>query len=73
NEGRLAGAGIDVMDVEPPDKDDPILNNDRIIVTPHIAWYSEESLKNLMEYSMDEIERVLKGRRPRWILNPEVL
>jgi len=73
NEGRLAGAGIDVMDVEPPDKDDPILNNDRIIVTPHIAWYSEESLKNLMEYSMDEIIRVLKGRRPRWILNPEVL
>ena len=70
---RIAGAGIDVMDVEPPNKNDPILNCDRIIVTPHIAWYSEESLRNLMEYSMDEIIRVLKGKRPRWILNPEVL
>ena len=73
NEENIYGAGIDVMDVEPPNKDDPILNNDRIIVTPHIAWYSEESLRNLMEYSMDEIIRVLRGKRPRWILNPEVL
>lgn len=70
---RIAGAGIDVMDVEPPEKNNPILTCDRIIVTPHIAWYSEESLRNLMEYSTDEITRVLKGKRPRWILNPEVL
>ena len=71
--GKISGAGIDVMDVEPPNKKDPILNCDKIIVTPHIAWYSEKSLKNLMEFSMDEIIRVLKGKRPRWILNPEVL
>ncbi len=70
---KLGGAGIDVMDKEPPDPDDPILKNDKIIVTPHIAWYSEDSLKNLMILSMDEIERALRGKRPRWILNPEVL
>ena len=73
SEGKLAGAGIDVMDVEPPDPKDPLLNHKNIIVTPHIAWYSEESLNNLMQYSMDEISRVLSGKRPRWILNPEVL
>jgi D-3-phosphoglycerate dehydrogenase / 2-oxoglutarate reductase len=45
--GRLAGAALDVLDPEPPEAGDPVLADDRIIVTPHAAFYSEESLAEL--------------------------
>ena len=70
--GQLAGAGLDVLEKEPPDPDDPLLNCERLIVTPHAAWYSEESLDRLKNYGMDEVVRVLNGKRPRFVVNPEV-
>ena len=71
--GRLAGAGLDVLESEPPGTDNPLLNCSNVIVTPHSAWYSEQSTERLKEQGMDEIVRVLKGARPRYIVNPEVL
>jgi D-3-phosphoglycerate dehydrogenase len=70
--GRLGGAGIDVLSKEPPDPSHPLLNAPNTIVTPHIAWYSEESFIRDMVQGMDEAERVLKGLRPRYIVNPEI-
>jgi phosphoglycerate dehydrogenase-like enzyme len=73
NEGRIAGAGLDVLEKEPPEPQDPLLDCDRLIVTPHAAWYAEESLERLKEIGMDEVVRVLNGKRPRFVVNPEVL
>lgn len=70
---NIAGAGIDVLEKEPPDKDNPILSLSNAIVTPHAAWYTEESLERLKNQGMDEVIRVLNGKRPRNVVNPEVL
>lgn len=71
-EGEIAGAGVDVLEKEPPDPKDPLLNCEKLIVTPHAAWYSEESLDRLKNYGMDEVVRVLNGKRSRFVVNPEV-
>ena len=44
-EDRLGGVGLDVLEVEPPSPEDPLLHRDDVIVTPHAAFYSEESLR----------------------------
>jgi D-3-phosphoglycerate dehydrogenase len=69
---RVAGAGIDVLGTEPPEEDFALLKLDNVLVTPHIAWYSEESLERARIHGMDEVVNVLNGKRPRYIVNPEV-
>jgi D-3-phosphoglycerate dehydrogenase len=71
--GRLAGAGLDVLETEPPAADNPLLSCSNAIVTPHAAWYSEQSTERLKEQGMEEVVRVLNGARPRNVVNPEVL
>ena len=70
--GTITGAATDVLASEPPDSEHPFFNLPTILVTPHVAWYSEESYRKNMADSMDEIIRVLSGLRPRAITNPEV-
>ena len=71
--GVIAGAGVDVLEDEPPTGEEPLLSHPNAIVTPHIAWYSEESHARNMIHGMDELVRVLRGDRPRHIVNPTVL
>jgi len=70
--GTIAAVGIDVLATEPPAPDNPLLAKQNALVTPHVAWYSEESFEKDMIDGMDELERVLCGRRPRFIVNPEI-
>ena len=70
--GDIAGAGIDVLETEPPSPDHPLLALENALVTPHIAWYSEESFLANIELGMDELVRVLNGQRPRFIVNPQI-
>jgi D-3-phosphoglycerate dehydrogenase len=70
--GTIAAAGIDVLEKEPPAADNPLLAKQNALVTPHVAWYSEESFEADMVDGMDELERILKGKRPRFIVNPEI-
>ena len=70
--GTIAAAGIDVLETEPPAADNPLLAKENALVTPHVAWYSEESFEADMIDGMDELQRVLTGKRPRFIVNPEI-
>ncbi|WP_434779757.1 D-2-hydroxyacid dehydrogenase [Neisseria sp. Ec49-e6-T10] len=62
--GKLGGAGFDVLSAEPPVKSNPLLASDlsNIIVTPHIAWASEESLKNLTDSLIQNINAFKVGK-----------
>jgi D-3-phosphoglycerate dehydrogenase len=73
NEGRLAGAALDVQDPEPPDLSQPPYNDPRVIVTPHAAFVSEESLANLRERTARQVATRLLGGRPENVVNPSVL
>jgi len=71
--GRLAAAGLDVVDPEPLDVASPLLRMEQVIVTPHAAWYSEEGRADLRRKSAEEAVRVLRGERPLSCVNPAVL
>jgi len=72
-EGWIAGAGLDVLEKEPPDWDNPLLKLDNVISTPHSAFYSEESYIELKTKVAEAVISVLSGRLPKSIVNPEVL
>lgn len=63
-DNAIAGAGIDVFEIEPINPDDPLLQLDNVIVTPHSAYYTEESLYALQYGAAAEVARVLKGEEP---------
>ncbi len=69
----IAGAGLDVTDPEPPPRDDPLLALDNVILTPHVAWYSEESRERVTVEAAREVVRILRGERPRSPVNPTVV
>ncbi|MBA3946578.1 MAG: C-terminal binding protein [Herpetosiphonaceae bacterium] len=67
--GQLAGAGLDVLTVEPPPPDHPLLHEPRIIITPHTGWYSEDANHDVRVRACEEVVRVLRGERPRYPVN----
>lgn len=70
--GQLHGAGLDVLEEEPVAADHPLLAFDNVILTPHTAFYSEESYTELKRRTAQNAVDVLRGD-PRDVLNPEVL
>ncbi len=71
--GRLAGAGLDVQQQEPPDLSQPLFNDPRVIVTPHAAFVSQESLLNLRFRAARQVADRSQGRVPENVVNPSVL
>lgn len=63
--GQIAGAALDVLAVEPPAADNPLLLEERILITPHSAWYSEEAKIEMRTRAAEEVVRVLQGQPPR--------
>jgi D-3-phosphoglycerate dehydrogenase len=71
-EGWIAGAGLDVLEKEPPDADDPILTLDNVVFTPHYASYTEEAYHELRVKTAENAAAVLRGQFPKYLVNPEV-
>jgi D-3-phosphoglycerate dehydrogenase len=70
--GRLAGAALDVQDPEPPDLSQPPFNDPRVIVTPHAAFVSQESLANLRLRVARQVATRLTGGTPEHVVNAVV-
>ena len=67
--GRLEGAALDVLEVEPPDPGDPILGLDNVIVTPHSSSWSLESAQELRRSAAENVVAALRGEAPRSVVN----
>lgn len=67
--GRIAGAGIDVLEQEPPPPDHPLTNLDECFVTPHIAWATNAARSRLMEILATNVDSLLQGD-PHNVVNP---
>jgi D-3-phosphoglycerate dehydrogenase len=70
---RLAGAGLDVWDQEPPDRNHPLLKLDNVIASMHMAWYSADADVTRRRRHAETAADVLDGVRPRSVVNPVVL
>jgi D-3-phosphoglycerate dehydrogenase / 2-oxoglutarate reductase len=71
-EQRIAGAGIDVFDVEPPPPDHPLLHLDTVMATPHIAGGTVETMYDMSKAAAEQWVALLHGRVPPRLVNPEV-
>lgn len=71
--GKILAAGLDVLEEEPPDPDDPILTLDNVIISPHSAGYAEGSYERARSWSAREVVTVLKGEQARnWVNRKEL-
>jgi D-3-phosphoglycerate dehydrogenase len=68
-EGWIAGAGLDVLEMEPPGLDHPLFRHESFLATPHAAFYSEQSFAELKRKAAEEVARVLTGESPRYPVN----
>jgi D-3-phosphoglycerate dehydrogenase len=71
-DGSIAGAGLDVFEPERLERDHPLLAEDRLLATPHVAFYSEESVADLATLAARNVAAVLAGERPANTVNPDV-
>jgi D-3-phosphoglycerate dehydrogenase len=69
---RIAGAGLDVWDKEPPPPDHPLLRFDNVLASPHTAGVTKEARVNMGRIAAEQILDALDGKRPPRIVNPEV-
>ena len=71
--GEIAGAGIDVFEPERLPADHPLLAEERLLATPHTAFYSDESMRDLARLAAENVAAVLAGREPASLVNPQIL
>jgi glycerate dehydrogenase len=62
NSGRLAGAGLDVLSVEPPVETNPLLTAKNCIITPHLAWATRAARARLMATAVANVRGFLSGK-----------
>ena len=61
NTGRIAGAGLDVLSIEPPKADNPLLTAKNCLITPHNAWAMRAARARLMRTTVENVRAFLAG------------
>jgi len=69
---QIGGAALDVFEPEPPELSHDLFRDERVIVTPHAAFLSEDSLRELRSRTAQQVVDVLSGVLPEHVVNPEV-
>jgi D-3-phosphoglycerate dehydrogenase len=72
-EGRIAGAGLDVLEQEPPDPANPLLHMENVVVSPHMASVSDVSEAERRRLIATQVVDALNGRVPRGVVNPKAI
>lgn len=70
-EGRIAGAGLDVFEQEPPPPDNPLFSLDNVVLTAHLAGPTQDSNVTRLRNAFDNVQRVARGEAPLWVV-PEL-
>lgn len=73
DQGKVRGVGLDEIEDHSPDATNPLFNFENVMITPHTAFFSQESTQELQIRACDQILRVLNGQKPEFFINPEVL
>ncbi|MCD4671317.1 MAG: hydroxyacid dehydrogenase [Anaerolineaceae bacterium] len=71
-EDKIAGAALDVYDPEPPLADNPLFELDNVVLTPHLASFTDEGRRRMGLMVAEDVLNVLCGETPRYLANPEV-
>ena len=71
--GQIRGAGLDVLEQEPPEQDNPLLNMENVVVTPHVASATTRMRPEPRRRVGREVSLVLRGKWPMSCVNPTVL
>jgi glycerate dehydrogenase len=61
NSGRIAGAALDVLSIEPPPADNPLLTAKNCLITPHLAWATRAARSRLMQIAVENVRAFLQG------------
>jgi len=70
---EIAGAGLDVLEQEPIRKDNPLLDLDNVIITPHMGWYSEDAVDEVQRIAAEQVLQCLQGKVPTNLVNKDVI
>ncbi len=70
---EIAGAGLDVLEYEPITKENPLLRHENVIITPHMGWYSEDTVDEVQRIAAEQVLQCLQGKIPTNLVNTEVI
>lgn len=72
-ENKFSGVGLDVLSKEEIEKSNPLLQFDNVVLTPHMGWYSVDSIKELQRKVAEQVKKGLINKNPDYCVNREVL